>query len=102
MFRECDCLTKKSLHFSALLIIFALRIVTSPLISCVTQSYVLTAITCSLPQAYMNYVTRMNVLPMTYTIVEAYVKTAFNMMKDRDLDIVCTLRGSNADPTRLR
>ena len=39
---------------------------------------------------------------MTYTIVEAYVKGTFNMMRERDLDIVCTLRGSNEDPTRLR
>ena len=50
----------------------------------------------------MGYLTHMNVLPMTYTIVEAYVKTAFSLMKDRDLEIVCTLRGSNSDPTRLR
>jgi hypothetical protein len=53
-------------------------------------------------KGYMGYVTNTNVLPMTYTVVEAYVKTAFNMMRDRNLDIVCTLRGSNGDPTRLR
>jgi hypothetical protein len=50
----------------------------------------------------MGYIQDPNVLPMTYTIAEAYVKTAFNMMRDRDLEIVCTLRGSKYDPVRLR
>ena len=39
---------------------------------------------------------------MTYTIADAYVKTDFNLMRDRDLDVVCTLRGSSHDPTRER
>lgn len=50
----------------------------------------------------MGYLDDTNVLPMTYTIAEAYVKTAFSMMRERDLEIVCTLRGSKWDPTRLR
>lgn len=50
----------------------------------------------------MNYLMNPSILPMTYTIVEAYVKTGFNMMRDRNLEIVCTLRGSNSDPVRLR
>jgi hypothetical protein len=53
-------------------------------------------------QEYMGYVNHPNVFPMSYTVVEAYVKTVFNKMVDRNLDIVCTLRGSNSDPTRLR
>jgi hypothetical protein len=50
----------------------------------------------------MNYLQNPRILPMTYTIVEAYVKTGFNMMRDRNLEIVCTLRGSHSDPVRLR
>ena len=52
---------------------------------------------------YMNYLKRNDVLPMTYTIAEAYVKNTFNMIDKRDFEIVCTLRGSkDHDPTRLR
>jgi hypothetical protein len=50
----------------------------------------------------MNYVSHPNVFPMTYTVVEAYVKTTFNKLAERTLDVVCTLRGSKGDPTRLR
>ena len=51
----------------------------------------------------MNYLKRNDVLPMTYTIAEAYVKNTFNMIDKRDFEIVCTLRGSkDHDPTRLR
>ncbi len=53
-------------------------------------------------QSYMPYLKRNDVLPMTYTTVEAYIKTEFAFLKDRDLDIVSTLRGSKQDPTRLR
>lgn len=53
-------------------------------------------------QNFMNYLQNPRILPMTYTIVEAYVKTGFNMMRDRNLEIVCTLRGSHSDPVRLR
>ena len=41
-------------------------------------------------------------LSIDHPVADAYVKKEFNMMKGRDLDIVCTLRGSNHDPTRLR
>jgi hypothetical protein len=50
----------------------------------------------------MEYLNNPSILPMTYPIAEAYVRPQFNMMRGRDLDIVCTLRGSNFDPTRLR
>eukprot|EP01035_Chromulina_nebulosa_P019572 gene19572-25472_t len=39
---------------------------------------------------------------MTYTIAEAYIKLTYNLLANRDLDIVCTLRGSAHDPVRLR
>ena len=39
---------------------------------------------------------------MTYTILEAYVRTTFPTFPTRDLDIVCTLRGGGADPVRQR
>ena len=52
---------------------------------------------------YMGYLDdKPKVLPMTYIIAEAYVKPEFNTIKQRDFDIVCTLRGSKQDPTRLR
>ena len=51
---------------------------------------------------YMPYLQRNNVLPMTYTTVEAYVRKQFAFLSDRNLDIVSTLRGSKQDPTRLR
>ena len=50
----------------------------------------------------MGYLSQPEILPMTYTIVEAYVRNMFNTMANRDLEIVCTLRGSNHDPVRLR
>jgi hypothetical protein len=54
-------------------------------------------------KGYMNYVReRPKVLPMTYIIAEAYVKPEFTTIRDRDFEIVCTLRGSKQDPTRLR
>ncbi len=39
---------------------------------------------------------------MTYTILEAYVKPDFNLLPNRDIDIVCTLRGGRGDPARDR
>jgi len=51
---------------------------------------------------YMGYLQRPDILPMTYTIAEAYVRNSFPLVKERELDIVSTLRGSNADPVRLR
>lgn len=53
-------------------------------------------------KGYMNYLSREDVLPMTYTILEAYVRTTFPTFPTRDLDIVCTLRGGGADPVRQR
>ena len=53
----------------------------------------------------MGYVNRERhemILPMTYTIAEAYVKSAYQPIKRRQIDLLCTLRGSNQDPTRLR
>lgn len=51
---------------------------------------------------YMPYVSRGNIFPMTYTTAEAYIKLQYNKFANRDLEIVCTLRGSNHDPVRLR
>ncbi len=53
-------------------------------------------------KGYMPYLPNPEVLPMTYTIVEAYVRNTFNTLSHRDIDLVCTLRGSNHDPVRLR
>jgi hypothetical protein len=53
-------------------------------------------------QGYMNYVHSTEVLPMTYTIIEAYVREIFSLLSNRDLEILCTLRGSRQDPVRLR
>jgi hypothetical protein len=51
---------------------------------------------------YMPYVSRGDIFPMTYTTAEAYIKLQYNNFINRDLEIVCTLRGSNHDPVRLR
>eukprot|EP01035_Chromulina_nebulosa_P029351 gene29351-38887_t len=51
---------------------------------------------------YMNYLTNVRVLPMTYTIMEAYVRNSFMQASERDQEILCTLRGSSHDPVRLR
>lgn len=53
-------------------------------------------------QGYMPYVNSMEILPMTYTILDAYVRNEFNTLAKRDNPILCTLRGSNSDPVRLR
>lgn len=51
----------------------------------------------------MGYVTqKTTVFPMTYPIGEAYVRTLFPVVEERDLDIVCTLRENNGDKTRGR
>ena len=63
------------------------------------------------------------ILPMTYTVAEAYIKSSFSVHKSRDTELLCTLRGklldlstqkmkenkfriyssgSRADPTRLQ
>lgn len=51
---------------------------------------------------YMDYLKNPLILPMTYIIAEAYVKTQFNLAASRDYELVCTLRGGAHDPTRLR
>jgi len=51
---------------------------------------------------YMDYLKNPLVLPMTYIIAEAYIKTQFNLAASRDYELVCTLRGGAHDPTRLR
>jgi len=50
----------------------------------------------------MDYIQKPTVLPMTYPIAEAYVRNMFALMKERDIEITTTLRGSKADPCRLR
>jgi len=41
-----------------------------------------------------------DVFPMTYPVANAYVKSPFTKLKDREYEIVCTLRGSKGDPAR--
>jgi hypothetical protein len=53
-------------------------------------------------KGYMGYLPNPNIFPMSYVIVEAYVRNMFTTMAERDQEIVCTLRGSNSDPVRLR
>jgi hypothetical protein len=53
-------------------------------------------------QGYMNYLQRNDVLPMSYTIADQYVRPQFSFHRDRTLDIVSTLRGGSHDPCRLR
>jgi hypothetical protein len=50
----------------------------------------------------MDYIPNPNIFPMTYTIADAYVKNVFTPLAQRDLELVCTLRGSNSDMVRLR
>lgn len=52
---------------------------------------------------YMNYFEeKRDIFPMTYTIMESYVKPDFNLVDKRDYELVCTLRGSKQDPARKR
>ena len=53
-------------------------------------------------RSYMNYLKTGSVLPMTYTIADAYVRPQFLPLAQRNHEILCTLRGSNRDPARLR
>jgi hypothetical protein len=54
-------------------------------------------------KGYMPYLLKHSgVLPMTYTIADAYVRPNFKFLKTRDMDVVTTLRGHARDPTRLR
>lgn len=49
-------------------------------------------------QSYMGYVKRTDVLPMTYTIADAYVSPNFKTQAQRDIEILCTLRPSKVRP----
>ena len=52
---------------------------------------------------YMPYLLKHSgVLPMTYTIADAYVRPKFNFLKDRQYEVVTTLRGHASDPVRAR
>ncbi len=51
---------------------------------------------------YMGYMTTPNLFPMTYTVADAYVRTRYKPFTKRQIDILCTLRGSNWDPVRQR
>lgn len=53
-------------------------------------------------QSYMGYVKRTDVLPMSYTIADAYVSSTFTRQANRDIEILCTLRPSKHDPARSR
>lgn len=53
-------------------------------------------------QGYMSYLSNMNILPMTYPVAEAYLKPRTLPMAQRALEIVCSLRGGDHDPTRRR
>ena len=41
-----------------------------------------------------------DVYPLTYSIMESYIQSP--MSRQRDIDILCTLRGSQQMPTRMR
>jgi len=52
---------------------------------------------------YMPYLLKHSgVLPMTYTIADAYVRPKFKFFGGRPYEVVTTLRGHAHDPTRLR
>lgn len=54
-------------------------------------------------KGYMHYIKRVDVLPMSYSIADAYVRNSFNTIANRDIDILCTLRGAKGfDPTRMK
>lgn len=53
-------------------------------------------------QSYMGYVKRTDVLPMSYTIADAYVSNEFTRQANRDIELLCTLRASKHDPARSR
>jgi len=53
-------------------------------------------------QGFMNYVRSLEVLPMSYTLMEAYVRPSLLPDSQRDLQLLCSLRGSSHDPVRLR
>lgn len=54
-------------------------------------------------RGYMPYLHHKGeVLPMTYTIMDAYIRHTFPTMKERVMEIVSTLRATTSDPTRSR
>lgn len=53
-------------------------------------------------QGYMPYSRRPDIFPMTYTVAEAYVRTQYLPFRQRNIDLLCTLRGGQWDPVRLR
>ena len=46
------------------------------------------------------HLAKRDVYPLTYSVAEAYIQSPFN--QHRDIDILCTLRGSKKQSTRLR
>lgn len=46
------------------------------------------------------HLAKRDIFPITYSIAEAYIQSPFN--QHRDIDILCTLRGSKQQSTRLR
>jgi hypothetical protein len=49
---------------------------------------------------YFPHLTRPDFYPITYSLAEAYLRPKFNFK--REMEIVCTLRGSKTQPARLR
>eukprot|EP01041_Mallomonas_annulata_P009537 gene9536-19831_t len=51
---------------------------------------------------FLNYphLTKPDVFPLVYSIAEAYIRTTYNFI--REIDILCTLRGSTSQLTRKR
>jgi hypothetical protein len=46
------------------------------------------------------HLAKRDIYPLTYSIAEAYIQSPFNQL--RDIEILCTLRGSKKQSTRLR
>lgn len=57
-------------------------------------------------RGYMNYVSAQTqpipVLPLFYPVATAYLRHPYRPFAERDLEITCSLRGSDWDPTRQR
>lgn len=51
---------------------------------------------------YMRYLTNEKVFPMTYPVGNSYIRTNFFPHSNRVLQLLCTLRPFNSDPTRKR
>lgn len=49
------------------------------------------------------HLAKRDIFPLTYSIPEAYIQSPFARHDDeRDIDVLCTLRGSKRQSTRLR